>query len=194
MPVENIQLSIGHRIDQLLNGRKRLKVTRSIHQNSTMLETRSIINLPRGVLNHIGHGNGIENNELRKSLNSMHSSERIIRLNGNLRTIIRNHKGVRLISIQLEFNFSLFHLDSGTADSLLDKGRFLVENHIHVSVESLDQFVGLFRSDKAEMLGIYRHSFLSIGIVLREGPDVWHISAGHKNKQSGQENKRSHTY
>ena len=61
------------------------------------------------------------------------------------------------------------------------------------TVESLDQFVGLFRSDKTEMLGIHRHSLLTIRIVLRKGPDVWHISAGRKYKQSGYENKRSHT-
>lgn len=193
VPVKDIQLGVGHRVDQLLDGGKRLVVASRIHKNTTVVETRSIDDLPRRVLDNVGRGDRVVNNELRNGLESVHRSKGVLGVDRYIRTVIGNDNLVGLVRFHLKLRLSLVHFNVDVADTRLDYGGLTVEDDIHVSLERLNQFVRLLRSEEAEMLSVDRHRRLSVGVFLRKRPDVGHVAAGSNNKENCKPGQCTHT-
>ena len=191
--MKDIQLGVGHRVDQLLDGGKRLVVASRIHKNTTVVETRSIDDLPRRVLDNVGRSDRVVNNELRNGLESVHRSKGVLGVDRYIRTVIGNDNLVGLVRFHLKLRLSLVHFNVDVADTRLDYGGLTVEDDIHVSLERLNQFVRLLRSEEAEMLSVDRYRRLSVGIFLRKRPDVGHVAAGSNNKENCKPGQCTHT-
>ena len=157
-------------------------MARSIHQNTTVGETRSIVDHPRSVLDHIRQSIRIEHNELRKSLQTVHSTEGISSSDSNIRSVLGNLKSVTLIDSQLELGLILLHSHSSLNNTALDKSRLTIENEVIISLERTDKFVRLSRSDETEVVSINGDGLITVFILLRKRPDKGLVSTRDRHQ------------
>ena len=193
VPVKDVQLGVGHRVDQLLDGGKGLIVAGGIHQNTTVRETGSIDDLPRRVLDNVGRGDRIVDDKLGDGFDSVHRSEGVLGMDRDVGSVIGNGDLVGLVGVHLELRLSLVHLHVDVADARLDNGGLAVEDDVHVSLERLDQLVRLLRSEEAEVLGVDRHRRVSVSVLFRKRPNVRHVAARSNDEENCKPSNCTHT-
>ena len=166
MPMKNIKLSISKRINELLDGSNRLKVTRGIHKNTTVSKTRSITDLPRALSNDEVLISIIISDHLRKSFKSMISTKDSLRSNLNGRSSISNGKSVRFISFKRKRNRRIFNMNIKKRKSRLGILVSMIEGLSMETSEGISNIFNLRTSTKLE-LRINGKRNLTIGVFLR---------------------------